>query len=178
MSKISNVQKARRGKGARGRGESPVSFKLDEYRFELIAALAVVDGTNMAEQIRQAAECYATGRSSDPDLHNEVDRAVERFRDRLKGGVLEDGSASLAFAPAPPKRDVDTERSVSLRLPAVTLNYLTSLALLDEFTIADEMRAAVDLYLEQRRQDPDLEARIDEANRERDQLISRLQQTA
>lgn len=179
MPKISYVTSRRAGgEGVAGsRNERPITVRLDERRLQLMTGLALVDESTVAEQIRQASDLYISHRANDPDLHDQVALAIARFRSKIApvAGAASDQEAGAPDGPSAPERDIESERPVTLRLASGTFEYFTSLAILDDFTIADELRAAVDLYLDQRRRDPELEKQIRDANEDRQHLLDRLQ---
>jgi hypothetical protein len=159
------------------RTERPITVRLDEERLSLVTGLAILDDTTVAEQIRLATEIYVRARLDDPSMSEKTEHAVDRFRSGfapLLEGTPDTGDVASEDAPAPPERDLDTEKPLTLRVANRMMDYLTALALLDSQTIADQLRAAVDLYLAQRRNDPELEAQISESREDRDDLLSRL----
>lgn len=153
--------------------DRPISVRLDVDRLNDLAGLAEIDGTNAAEQIRLAVTAYVKYRRHQPDLEDQIEAAVLRFRSALNG-LQGDQQESLLSAPDAPPRVPDTEKSVTLRVAQVSVEYLTSLALLDNLTIADEIRAAVDAYISSRRQDPCLNERVQSARAARERRFARL----
>lgn len=182
MPKVRNIASRRPG-GARTASsagtERPVTFRLDEDRLDLLTALAVLDETTVAEQIRLASESYIHARLEDPALRDRAEAAVERFR-RDIAPVLEPNLATHASVPEPrrPSRDTNREKPVTLRLSTASATYFTSLAVLDGGTLADQLRAAVDRYVDERRQDPALETQIRKTRREHEELLSKLRHSA
>jgi hypothetical protein len=181
MPKVRNLASRRPGgsRASTGRTERPVTFRLDESRLRLITGLALVDETTIAEQIRLACESYIAARLADPRLNQKAEAAIARFRQEitplLEGAPATDappgGSDASAAKPA---RDTRSEKSVTLRMANSTVTYFTSLALLDDNTLADQLRASVDAYVQQRREDPELEAQIRQARADRDGLLATL----
>ncbi|MFF1253704.1 hypothetical protein ACFVYC_14570 [Pseudarthrobacter sp. NPDC058329] len=143
----------------------------------LITALAVIDETTVAEQIRLASDAYIKQRLKDAELPAKVEAAVERYRQGF--------SSLLAGEPSTPKdpdrtapRDMRSEKQVTLRLEQRTIDFCTSLALLDATTLADQLRAAIDAYTAERLQDPELDRRTKAARKDQDELLARLSKSA
>lgn len=191
MSKVRNLASRRPG-GSRelaGRTERPVTVRVDDDRLGLMTGLAIVDETTVAEQIRLASEMYVAARLDDPKLEQQAEQAVARFQTNFttlmaahrqrRGEDLETRAAEdvkdVIVGPSRPERDSDTEKSVTFRLDTNTVDYFTGLALLDDWTLADELRAAIDAYVLERRQDPELVEQITEAGAEQAELLARLQ---
>lgn len=159
--------------------EKAVTVRLDAARIESLTALAVVDGSTTAELIREACAAYVKARVADPAIQEEAERAIRRFRGKLRPII--DAPGDVDPRPKPPGRDKASETAVSLRLEHGVVELLTSLAVLDDFTIADEIRAGVDNFLEQRLQASDIQSQIqayrrrtEETRRRQEQLISSL----
>ena len=61
-------------------GESPpVTFRLDENLRTQLEALAIMDGDNLASQVRKAAVVGYEVRRADPNFPNEVEAARARM---------------------------------------------------------------------------------------------------
>lgn len=190
MSKVRNLASRRPG-GSRdlsGRTERPVTVRVDDDRLGLMTGLAIVDETTVAEQIRLASELYIAVRLEDPMLETQADRAVARFQSnfttlrtahRQRLGIddveTQEHDQATIEAPAKPDRNADTEKPVTFRLDTSTVDYFTGLALLDDWTLADELRAAIDAYVIERRKDPELVQQITDAGAEQAELLARLQ---
>lgn len=180
MPKVHNVA-SRRSRSSHSaaprRAERPATVRLDDARLGLITALAVIDETTVAEQIRLASDAYIEQRLKDPELPAKVQAAVERYRQSFSS--LLNGEPS---APVEPERtairDVHSEKQVTLRLDQRTIDFCTSLALLDATTLADQLRAAVDSYTKERLQDPELDRRTKAARKDQDELLARLSKSA
>lgn len=185
MSTIRHLSSRRPGgnRPTAGRTERPVSVRLDEERLSLLTGLAIIDETSVAEQIRLASEIYIQSRLDDPLLIERAERAVARFKagfaPLLEGDDITDQSmVGELEPPSKPRRDLKSEKPVTLRLDNESVDYFTSLALLDNSALADQLRAAVDLYVSQRRQDESLERRIHETQEEHSDLLARLRDSA
>lgn len=180
MPKVHNVA-SRRSQGSRSaaprRAERPATVRLDDARLGLITALAVIDETTVAEQIRLASDAYIKHRLSDPDLPAKVEAAVERYRQGFSSLLAGEPSAH-AEPNRTVVRDVQSEKQVTLRLEQRTIDFCTSLALLDTSTLADQLRAAIDAYTEERLQDPELDQRTKAARQDQDELLARLSKSA
>lgn len=153
---------------------------IDQERLSQVTALALLHGTSAAEQIRRGAEWYVDLRRRDPNLRDRVEQAVERFRNDLKTLLPSahravESPASRATAPAQAARDEKAERRVTLRLSNRVIGDLTSLALLDGTTLAEQLRQAVDRYLANQTDDTQkLAHQIDEAQQQQQQLLNAL----
>lgn len=152
--------------------DRPISVRLDDERLNHLQGLADIDETNVAEQIRQATIFHVQNRRAASDLEDQIAAAVARFRNSISPLI----GSQLEPAPvfAPPARTQETEKPLTLRLPQETVEYLNSLALLDDFTIADEVRAAIDSYVAARRSDPDLDLLITQTRQKYEQRMVRL----
>lgn len=180
MPKVHNVASRRprsSHSAAPRRAERPATVRLDDARLGLITALAVIDETTVAEQIRLASDAYIKQRLADPELPTKVEAAVERYRQGFSS--LLDGEPSASMEPDRTAiRDVHSEKQVTLRLEQRTIDFCTSLALLDATTLADQLRAAIDAYTEERLQDPELDRRTKAARKDQDELLARLSKSA
>lgn len=164
---------ARTAKSLSSSEDRPISVRLDDARLNNVTGLAEIDGTNTAEQIRLAVTAYIHSRRNSPDLESQIDTAVLRFRSSLQG-LHGPQQEALIWAPDAPPRDLASEKNITLRVAQASVDYLTSLALLDDLTVADEVRGAVDAYVTSRRQDPHLNERVEEARALRDRRFARL----
>lgn len=63
--------------------DKPVTVRLPQSQVRELMALAVMDGGNLAEQIRRAVSSYIDGRLSAPDLDERVAAARERHANAL-----------------------------------------------------------------------------------------------
>lgn len=189
MPKVHNAAARRPGetkptteqRGARAvanrRAERPATVRLDDARLGLITALGVIDETTVAEQVRLAADSYIQERLKDSRLPERVDAAVERYRQGF-ASLLEGQPGAESEAPATPARDMRSEKQVTLRLEQRTIDFCTSLALLDGTTLADQIRAAIDAYTAERLRDSELERLTQAARKDQDELLARLSKTA
>lgn len=184
MPKVHNVASRRPG-GSRPaemrRAERPATVRLDDTRLGLITALAVIDETTVAEQVRLATDSYINQRLADPELPQKVEFAVARYRQSF--APLLPGESNAETAPelhhdSAPNRNVQSEKQITLRLEQRSIDYCTSLALLDGTTLADQLRAGIDAYTTERLEDPVLDQRIKAARKDQDDLLSRLTRSA
>lgn len=159
------------------RAERPATVRLDDARLGLITALGVIDETTVAEQIRIASDSYIKTRLDDSELQAKVEAAVDRYRQGFAS--LLDGSPGTDTETSNiPNRDVRTEKQVTLRLEQRTIDFCTSLALLDSTTLADQLRAAIDAYTAERLRDPELDRLTKAARKDQEELLSRLSKSA
>lgn len=180
MPKVHNVA-SRRAQGSRAgaprRAERPATVRLDDVRLGLVTALAVIDETTVAEQIRLASDAYIKQRLNDTELAAKVEAAVERYRQGFSS-LLEGEPSTPAEQERTVSRDLQSEKQVTLRLEQRTIDFCTSLALLDGTTLADQLRASIDVYTEARLQDPELDRRTKAARQDQDELLARLAKSA
>ncbi|MCM0616545.1 hypothetical protein MOD31_10965 [Paenarthrobacter sp. TYUT067] len=152
-------------------------MRLDDARLGLITALGVIDETTVAEQVRLAADSYIQDRLKDSNLPAKVEAAVERYRQGF-ASLLDGQPGAGVDSPAAPARDIRSEKQVTLRLEQRTIDFCTSLALLDGTTLADQIRAAIDAYTGERLRDPKLERLTQAARKDQDELLARLSKSA
>jgi len=153
--------------------DRPISVRLDDERLNDLKGLADIDSTNTAEQIRLAVSAYVNYRRTSVDLEGQIEAAVMRFRSSIQP-LVSGPQGMLPWSPEAPRRALDSEKNITIRLGQASVEYLTSLALLDGFTVADEVRAAVDGYVASRRRDPRLNEHIESARIKRDRRFARL----
>ena len=63
--------------------DKPVTVRLPQETIARLEALAVIDSTNLADQIRKATNAYVEQRTNDPDLQAKIDAARARTTDVL-----------------------------------------------------------------------------------------------
>ncbi|MFI9505526.1 ribbon-helix-helix protein, CopG family [Nocardia sp. NPDC052566] len=63
--------------------DKPVTVRLPQDMIQRLEALMIVDGTNLAEQIRRAMNLYVEQRLADPELQAQVAAAHARTTDVL-----------------------------------------------------------------------------------------------
>lgn len=152
---------------ARGANEHAVNTKIATSDFDVLAALAVVDRTNTAEQIRRGVSIYFTYRMRD---HTEMARKIAAARSRHEAtlAVISGKATSIDDEPTPAPAHSDShhlDRPVTLRVDSQTLDMLTAFALIDRVTMADVLRAGIGYYLALRKADPELSSDLDTARR-------------
>lgn len=177
---FSRIAKVSRQAAGGRRYERQVTVRLDDSRLGFVTALAVIDETTQAEQIRLAAELYIGRRRDDPGLPRQVEAATERNRRGFSPLVAREQGYDFSAVPdgIPPARDLRSEKQVTLRLKQHSIDFCTSLALLDGTTIADQLRAAIDVYSRERLRDQALDQRITAARQDQRDLLARLGQPA
>lgn len=159
-------------------GEIPVTVRIDQRAmFDPLTALALLDSTALADQLRAALEGYLTFRIEDPDLPTKIDAARSR-QDAVFSALNNNEAAKSAGAAqaeadfARPQRTSGPTKPVTVRIDDVTLSRLTALALVDDTTLAVQIHAAADRYLEARLSDKDLAAQIEQARARQDDALS------
>lgn len=161
----------------RGANEHPVTAKVTNSAHDLLTGLAFVDQTNMAEQIRLALDYYFALRMQDQvGLAHKI--AAERARHEaalaaITGGRKARPAPKVAPESAPAKTvDAGLARPVTLRIDSDTLDRLTAFSLVDEKTLAEVLRDAVDEYIVHRRLDPELNLKLDAAKQNVDRTLA------
>ena len=163
----------------RGPNEHPVTAKVTNRAYELLNGLAFVDQTNTAEQIRLALDFYFTSRMQDPAALA-LKIAAERARHEAALSAITGAPKTVAKpptkaapAPSPSKAAEDAlTQPVTLRIDSDTLDRLTAFALIDEKTLAEVLRDAIDEYGVHRRLDPRLAQKLDAAKRNVDRTLA------
>lgn len=160
------------------RAERPVTVKLEAAAYDCLSAVALVEETTAAEQVRRAVTHYVEIRLADPRLEEKVagararqdatlalllrsdEEPAEPARPGTSGGLDTPGGSDGPGAAGTHRRPAQ-EKPVTLRIGTKDFDLLNALALLDATTMATQLRAAVDGYVRLRLADPDLAARID-----------------
>lgn len=153
---------AHRRQSKQGGSDRPMTVRVPVDDFEFLAAVAAAEGTSSADQLRQAAQSYVHRRRHDPDLEAQIEAALGRQKatlDALRSGASEPLGAGPSREGRP--KDRERERAVSFRASETLISHLTGLALLDDSTIADQLREATSTYIEERRRDPELISRLE-----------------
>lgn len=176
------IHQLRPRKNDRGAHEHPVAAKLSAGAHDLLTGLSFIDQTNIAEQIRLALDFYFTLRMQDKagmakkiaaerDRHEAVLAAVtggRKTKSKQKAGPDERPTADGK------KIDADFSKPVTLRIDSRTLDMLTAFALIDEKTLADVLRDAVDEYIEHRRKSPLLSQKLKAAKQSYERTMAAL----
>jgi len=156
-----------------------VTAKVTNTAYEMLTGLALVDQTNTAEQIRLALDFYFTKRMQNRTALAQA-IAAERARHEaalsaITGVPKTTTKVSQKATPAAASTKTAEEsltRPVTLRIDSDTLDRLTAFSLIDEKTLAEVLREAVDDYSVHRRLDPQLAAKLDAARRNVDQTLA------
>lgn len=176
------IHQLRPRKNDRGAHEHPVTAKLSGGAHDLLTGLSFVDQTNIAEQIRSALDFYFALRMQDQagmakkiaaekDRHEAVLASVtggRKTKSKKKAGPDERPTAGGK------KIDGNFSKPVTLRIDSRTLDMLTAFALIDEKTLADVLRDAVDDYIEDRRKSPQLAQKLDAAKQSYERTMAAL----
>jgi hypothetical protein len=176
------IHQLRPRKNDRGAHEHPVAAKLSAGTHDLLTGLSFVDQTNIAEQIRSALDFYFALRMQDQaamakkiaaerDRHEAVLAAVTGGR---KTKVTKEVGSDERPTASEKKMDGDFSKPVTLRVDSRTLDMLTAFALIDEKTLADVLRDAVDEYIEHRRKSPQLAQKLDAAKQSYERTMAAL----
>lgn len=141
--------------------DRPVTVRLEDSTLTLVTAFAKIDSSTVAEQIRTSSREYIAQRLRDPELERRKESARARLAEQLAPLQAEDSTARAdSGSPIlPPHVRVGAKgrtAPVTLRLDAAVVEQLTALAVLDGTTVADQLREAVQNYVQARRQDPGL----------------------
>lgn len=142
-------QRKRRGDTENGR---PASIKFDAVDHTCLEALAWCDRLTVTEVIRTAMTDYFRRRITSPELSKEIKAAQAREATRQEAmlGVLKAVDASDMAMPTTAGKAERQERPtkpVTIRLNTHFINKLTAYALVDDNTMADQVRRAVDEHL-------------------------------
>lgn len=154
-----------------------MTAKVTSRAHDLLSGLALIDQTNTAEQIRLALDYYFALRMQDQvALGQKI--AAERARHEATLAAITGGRKTKPASKAAPvsgtTKGVDggLARPVTLRINSDTLDRLTAFSLIDEKTLAEVLRDAVDEYIVYRRLDPQLARRLDAAKQNVDRTLA------
>ena len=160
--------------------EHPVTAKIMSSDYDALTALAVIDKTNTAEQVRISLEYYFTLRMRDQEL---LDRQIAVARQRHEAALAviatnTDGEAHPDQNPSETKHSTADARRfdkpITLRISTYFLDLMTAFSLVDDVKFADVIRAAIDTYIDHRRADPHLAHQLDAAKQEYERTLSAL----
>ena len=134
----------------------PLVIRVPENIQRGLSDLSRVKSTSLADQMREAISLYVFQRILDPDLGKLIEDAEGRLHRRFAN------SFSLTPTPATPTPTpaIPDGVQMSLRLDLVQLDRLESLGLVDDNSLADQMRRAFREYLERMEEDPLVQASI------------------
>lgn len=126
----------------------PVTVRVPKPIHRQLALLARVQGTSIADQARQAVSIYIMDRILSDELDAQVAAAKERFATAV----------AAVRASNPPAISADTSPKVvgsamSVRLDQLQLSKLTALSLVDDDTLADQLREAFVVYIDKHSSD-------------------------
>uniref|UniRef100_UPI003F490EF2 hypothetical protein n=1 Tax=Paenarthrobacter ureafaciens TaxID=37931 RepID=UPI003F490EF2 len=132
--------------------------------------LARVQGTSIADQARHAVSIYIMERILSDDLDAQVAKAKERFATAV--AAVRADTPPLVNTEAPAKV---TGNQMSIRLDQLQLSKLTALSLVDDDTLADQLRQAFETYVAKQSDDERLvraKARLDQEDSIRADLFN------
>jgi hypothetical protein len=155
------------------RAERPVTVKIAASEVDLLQALALLAGTTLAQQIRTAVEEYLEWRLTQPNLPSQVAAAQERQAATL-GHLLNPEatrSATGADGEVIAKRPV-RQKSITLRIPNRECDLMTALGLMDDTTLAEQLRSAVTRYVGQELRNEALNAQVQDLQEERERVLT------
>jgi hypothetical protein len=168
---------------SRARGESgrPVTVKFPAIDHDCLAAVAEVDHMTPAQCVRASIDEYFLFMTSDKaKLAADIEAARKRER-KVRDDLLRAFDPEVAAnMPLPPvrKQEAGEKKNLTVRLDAAYLNRCAALGLVYETSVAEQVRFAIDYYLEQRVGDH--EARHDfvrAVTKSRAQLADRLKRS-
>jgi hypothetical protein len=155
------------------RAERPVTVKIAASEVDLLQALALLAETTLAQQIRTAVEEYLEWRLTHADLPGQVAAAQERQAAMI--GQLLDPDLAQTVTGSPtsgaPQRPV-RQKSITLRIPNRECDLMTALGLMDDTTLADQLRAAVTRYVGGRLRNEALNAQVQDVQQERERVLT------
>lgn len=131
----------------------PIAVRISPEVQLALAELSKVMRTSLAEQARAAISSYIMDRLSSNTLDQEIESAKARFSRTL--GALHDDDVSSDTVDD--RQTVSGGVQLSVRLEQSALTRLTSLALLDDNAVADQLRAAFDRHISEICEDPAIE---------------------
>jgi len=153
------------------RAERPVTVKIDSSEIDILQALALVAETTLAQQIRVAIEQYLEWRLNRPDLTDQIAGAQARQASRLNQLLDPEGE----IPPAPASESAPShgrQRSITLRIPNRECDLMIALGLLDETTLADQLRSSVARFVEQQLRDRALGEQVKGVQADREKLLT------
>jgi hypothetical protein len=155
------------------RAERPVTVKIATSEVDLLQALALLGETTLAQQIRLAVEEYLEWRLTRPNLAERVAAAQERQASVLAGLLNPDAApAPESRSGGPAAQRPTRQKSVTLRIPNRECDLMTALGLLDNTTLADQLRSAVTRYVTDRLTDQSVSAQVHDVQQERERVLT------
>jgi hypothetical protein len=143
--------RSRKGEGAPDSGK-PASVNLPADDDACLRWIAASEDVPLAEVARAAMNDYFAWRMGTPELAEQIAAAQRRESTRREHTfaalLMEDAGALGMPTAAEVSKDPTEWRAMSIRLSAHYVRKLTAFALVDDNSLADQVRAAVDLYLE------------------------------
>ncbi len=155
------------------RAERPVTVKIAAGEVDLLQALALLAETTLAQQIRTAVEEYLEWRLSQSTLPQQVAAAQERQAAML-GHLLDPGTARATAGlegGEASKRPV-RQKSITLRIPNRECDLMTALGLMDDTTLAEQLRSAVTRYVGKELRNEALSAQVKDLQQERERVLT------
>lgn len=141
LPKTASVTKPRRDYGR------PVSARVDRDDCTRLAMLARLEATSPADQAREALDQYFKRRLADPALPKEIKRAKRRYADML--AILTPEMPAPSETPkATSVKDASDTEQLTLRIDASAYSRLSAFCLVDDNTLADQLRRAIFEMLE------------------------------
>lgn len=126
----------------------PVTVRVPDAVQRELALLARIQGTSIADQARHAVSIYIMERI----LSDELDAQVAAAKDRFAAAV----AVIRAVTPEPVASESSMKVSgnqMSIRLDQLQLSKLTALSLVDDDTLADQLRRAFETYIDKQSDD-------------------------
>lgn len=121
----------------------PVAVRINDDCHLQLGLLGRATGKMIPAVIRDAVDAYALHRMLSPTIDEEIREAKRNFSESLR--VLRGAPVS----PEPPASAVHAGKNqITLRLSPIGLQRLTALALIDRNSLADQIRSAIEQYLE------------------------------
>ncbi len=125
------------------RGSRPVAVRVDDDKHILISLLARTSGKILPQIVREIIDFYVLQRLMSSTLDSEINEAKERFGEAVE--VLKSGVVDIESAPV--NSPHNQGHQITLRVSQTTFARLNALALVDNNTMADQIRGAIELHL-------------------------------
>lgn len=130
----------------------PANLKFTEVDYACLQGIAWVARMTVSDAVRIAIDEYVARRAASPEIEREIDAANRRDaerRDALLDAIRMPDASDLAMPPIRKtiRKAIDV-RPITIRLTPHHVNKLTAFALIDDNTVARQIRRSVDEHLD------------------------------
>ncbi|WP_415677841.1 hypothetical protein [Tsukamurella hominis] len=151
-----------------------VTAKISTHDYDTLSVLGFIESRGHADEIRAALDHYFTERKNDPKA---LAAGIERARARQEAAlaVLTDTEApDVPEAPdtLPQEHAEPLKKPVTLRVDGRTFDLLTAFSVIDEVSLADVLRTAISHYIDFRKDDERLTAKLEEAQERQNSVLA------